>query len=103
MRHTVLAVAAIALGAQVWAQTGPEVVATVDGDPVYQVLPVGAIPAIDVPDFVSGETADAQMLVDEPVIGVVVDGKARAYSMWQLDNHEIVNDTVAGVPIAVTW
>lgn len=40
---------------------------------------------------------------DEPVIGVVVDGVARAYSTWFLDHHEIVNDTFGDEPVAVTW
>jgi hypothetical protein len=27
----------------------------------------------------------------------------RAYSTWQLDRHEIVNDVFEGRPVAVTW
>lgn len=81
----------------------PEVVATVGGDDVYQVLPVGAIPAIDQPEVVSGGEADRQMRPEEPVLGLVVHGKARAYSLWQLDAHEIVNDQMAGTAIAATW
>jgi hypothetical protein len=34
---------------------------------------------------------------------LIVGGEARAYSLWQLDAHEIVNDEVAGTAIAVTW
>jgi hypothetical protein len=81
----------------------PEVVATVGGDDVYQVLPVGAIPAIDDPTFVSGAAANAQMSAGEPVLGIVLDGEARAYSLWQLDAHEIVNDEIKGTAIAATW
>ena len=81
----------------------PEVVATVGGDDVYQVLPVGAIPAIDDPSFVSGAAANAQMSPGEPVLGIVLDGEARAYSLWQLDAHEIVNDEIKGTAIAATW
>jgi hypothetical protein len=84
-------------------QPEPEVVATIGGDDVFQVLPVGEIPAIDDPEFVSGKKADRQMRPEEPVLGVVVDGEARAYSLWQLDNHEIVNDRFAGTSIAATW
>jgi len=98
---TVLVFAAVAqLGAQ---RPEPKVVATVDGDDVYQVLPVGKIPAIDDPEFVRGAEADAQMKSNEPVLGVVVDGDARAYSLWQLDAHEIVNDEIRGTAIAATW
>ena len=47
---------------------------------------------------------EMDMLPDEPVLGVVgQDGTAVAYSAWQLDGHEIVNDVVDGVPIAATW
>ena len=81
----------------------PKVVATVDGDDVYQAVPVGAIPAIDNPTFVSGAAANAQMSAGEPVLGIVLDGEARAYSLWQLDAHEIVNDEIKGTAIAATW
>ena len=81
----------------------PEVVATVGGDEVYQVVPVGKIPAIDEPEFVSGKRATHQMRSDEPVLGVMVNGEARAYSLWQLDRHEIVNDEISGTAIAATW
>lgn len=84
-------------------QPAPEVVATIGGEDVYQLLPVGAIPAIDNPEFVSGANADAQMQSEEPVLGVVIGGEARAYSLWQLDAHEIVNDNIAGRAIAATW
>jgi len=81
----------------------PGVVATIGGEDVYQLLPVGAIPAIDDPEFVSGNDADRQMRAEEPVLGVVIGGEARAYSLWQLDAHEIVNDEIAGRAIAATW
>jgi hypothetical protein len=84
-------------------QRGPDLVATWDGDPVHQVLPPGRIPAISSPTFVTGERASAQMHADEPVIGVVFDGEPRAYSLWQLDTHEIVNDRAGDVAFSVTW
>ena len=81
----------------------PEVYGTFDGDPMYTLLPPGAIPAIDAPQFVTGSEADAQMLPDEPVLGLVIGEDVRAYSLWQLDSHEIVNDVVGGVAVAATW
>ena len=75
----------------------------VDGDPVYEVLPPGAIPVITDPVYVTGEEASRQMSPDEPVMGILYGGEARAYSLWQLDAHEIVNDEIVGTPIAVTW
>jgi len=81
----------------------PEVYGTFHGDPMYTVLPLDAIPAITEPQFLGGEEAAAQMSADEPVLGLVVGGEARAYSLWQLDSHEIVNDVVGGVALAATW
>ena len=81
----------------------PEVHGVFGGEEMYSVLPPDAIAAIRAPDFVSGEEADAQMSPAEPVLGVVLDGKAHAYSLWQLDGHEIVNDMLAGRAIAATW
>ena len=81
----------------------PEIYGTFQGDPMYTVLPLDAIPAITEPQFVSGEEAAARMSADEPVLGLVLGGEARAYSLWQLDSHEIVNDVVGGVALAATW
>lgn len=81
----------------------PKVYGEFQGDPMYTVLPPGAIPAIEQPSFVEGDEAKAQMAAAEPVIGVVIDGDVRAYSTWQLDGHEIVNDVVGGVALAATW
>lgn len=81
----------------------PEVHGTFQGDPMYTVLPPEAIAAIDDPVFVTGEAAAAQMQPEEPVVGLARGEDVRAYSLWQLDAHEIVNDTVGGVPVAVTW
>jgi hypothetical protein len=86
------------------AQLGnPEIYDTIDGDPIYRLLPPNAIPAILNPEYVSGEEADNQMQDTEPVLGLIMNGRAMAYSLWQLDAHEIVNDVVNDVPIAVTW
>jgi hypothetical protein len=43
------------------------------------------------------------MAPEEPVFGLVVGDEARAYSLWQLDRHEIVNDRVGGIAFAATW
>jgi hypothetical protein len=74
----------------------------IDGDPVMRGLPRDAIPAIDRPEFVVAKEATF-MRDDEPVIGVSIGGEARAYSAWLLNAHEIVNDTIGGRAIAVTW
>lgn len=43
------------------------------------------------------------MPFDEPVIGVSINGQSRAYSVYLLNSHEVVNDTVGGIPVAITW
>ena len=73
-----------------------------DGDRVYSLLGPDSIPAIDEPDMVTAQGADF-MADDEQVLGVVVGGQAAAYSIWHLDRHEIVNDTLGDEPLAVTW
>ena len=70
---------------------------------IVTLLPRDGIPAIDDPQFLSSTEADDFYDPDELVIGVEFDGDARAYSVPFLSNHEIVNDTVSGVKIAVTW
>ncbi|MEX0785753.1 MAG: DUF3179 domain-containing protein [Dehalococcoidia bacterium] len=39
----------------------------------------------------------------EPVIAVEINGEARAYPLGILTRHEIANDVVGGVPVAVTF
>jgi hypothetical protein len=76
---------------------------TIDGTPVITVLPKEAIPAIDRPEFLSVQEADRDLKDDEPVLGVRRGKVARAYSLWQLNHHEIVNDQVGDLPLAITW
>ncbi len=75
----------------------------IDGSPMYIVLPRDEIPALFEPEFLRGEEADAQMEPDEPILGVFDGVTARAYSLWQLNHHEVVNDMLGDVPIAATW
>ena len=64
--------------------------------------PKDGIPSIDQPVFVS--VADAVDLTpSEPVIGLTVNGESRAYPLRVLTWHEIVNDVIGGVPVAVTY
>ncbi len=65
--------------------------------------PKDGIPSIDAPSFVSTEAAREWVEPQEPVIALVVEGTARAYPLQILTFHEIVNDRVGGVPVAVTF
>ncbi len=66
-------------------------------------VPKDGIPPIYDPQF--GPIAEVDRLYEgtEPVISVAIDGKARAYPLGILMTHEIVNDELAGKPIAVTY
>ena len=64
--------------------------------------PKDGIPSIDKPRTVA--IAEAGNLTDtEPVIGLVLNGKARAYPLRIMIWHEIVNDELGGVPVTVTY
>ncbi len=61
------------------------------------------IPSIDDPKFVNINEADKFLRNDDPVLGLDYKGVARAYPHRIMNWHEIVNDTVAGEPILVTY
>jgi len=65
--------------------------------------PKDGIPALDRPRFVAPEAARAWLKPVEPVIVLRIGREARAYPLQILMFHEIVNDTVEGVPVAVTF
>ena len=64
--------------------------------------PRDGIPSIDKPAF--GTVQDNETLgPNEPVIQLDLNGDVRAYPLRILTWHEIVNDVVGGVPVAVTY
>jgi len=64
--------------------------------------PKDGIPAIDEPTFQAA--VDVDWLDDpEPVIVITIDGITRGYPIQILMWHEIVNDSFAGTPVAVTF
>lgn len=46
---------------------------------------------------------EVRLAAGTKVIGVFVAGEARAYPLFILSNHQIVNDTVGGTPIGASW
>ena len=70
---------------------------------IVTLLPFDRIRSIEDPLFLGRERADDLYDSDELVLGVEIDGDARAYSVPLLSKHEVVNDVVGGKPIAVTW
>ncbi len=66
-----------------------------------QVLPRDAIAPVYDPSFVPGR--DIGWPDDAQVIGVELDGEAKAYPVSFLNGREMVVDEIAGLPILVTW
>jgi hypothetical protein len=70
-----------------------------------------AIPAMVSPEVMTVRETEAfnqehrgnYLVSDDRVIGVTLGGESRAYPLRVLNWHEIVNDSLGGVPIAVTY
>ena len=65
-------------------------------------VPRDGIPPIDNPQFYP-VASDKQLSAHSPVIALEINGDARAYPLEVLTRHEIVNDVVGQVPVAVTF
>lgn len=97
---------AFAEGPPAWAGAWPDTDFSRHSVPLEEIIsggpPRDGIPSIDDPRFVP--LVDATDLAPrEPVLGLNVGGDARAYPIRILMWHEIVNDIVGGVPVAVTY
>ena len=68
---------------------------------VEQILPRGRIAAVLDPQFVTA--AEAELPDDAWVLGVAVDGVAKAYSLNLLNRHEVVNDRTGDAAYAAVW
>ncbi len=64
--------------------------------------PRDGIPALTNPDYVSAAKAD-YMRPDEQILGVFLNGVARAYPTRVLSWHEVVNDEFGDEPVLVSW
>jgi Protein of unknown function (DUF3179) len=62
-----------------------------------------AIRPVEAPSFVAAGEAASFLRPKDSVVSVVIAGDARAYPMSVLLWHQVVNDTVGGVPITVTY
>lgn len=101
MRRSLVVVAIFALAALPPAAGAAQ---TSTDDPpagVEQLLPRGRIAAIFEPRFVAASEAEID---DEAwVLGVLIDGRARAYSLNLLNRHEVVNDRLGNTAFAAVW
>jgi hypothetical protein len=84
--------------------TTPPATAEAIDEPEYtwvQLLGQDDIRPIYAPEFVPAD--EAGYTDDELVMGVVIEGEAKAYPVGLLNRREMVNDELAGIPILVTW
>ncbi len=65
--------------------------------------PPDGIPPIDNPTFDSIADTDEWLADVQPVIALAVGDEAKAYPLAILTRHEIANDEIAGMPVAVTF
>ncbi len=64
--------------------------------------PKDGIPSIDNPQFT--DVSNANFMSDsDTVIGLHINGESKAYPLFILVWHEIVNDTIGGTPVSVTY
>lgn len=65
--------------------------------------PPDGIPPLDAPVFIDVAGVGDQLEGAESVVALEINGDARAYPVRVMIWHEIVNDTVGGVPVSVTY
>src|SRR5260370_41233687 len=71
-------------------------------DEIKTILTQDAIPALIKPTYLAASQA-SDMYDREMVIGVVINGDARAYPLATMSVHEIADDDIGGQPVALTW
>ncbi len=74
--------------------------------PGLPIIPWGKrdhFPVIRRPEYWTLKQAEGNLAHDEPILGLVIGNEARAYSTNQLNEHEMVIDTLADTPVLVTY
>lgn len=66
-------------------------------------VPRDGIPPIYKPQFGTVSQADSWLTDKEPVAALEIGSERRAYPLRILIWHEIVNDTISGIPVAITY
>jgi Protein of unknown function (DUF3179) len=74
----------------------------IDMDEVTDVIAADQIPSNDNPQFMLAAD-EIRIPGNEPVVALELNGISRAYPLRYLMWHEIVNDTIGGLPVAVTF
>jgi Protein of unknown function (DUF3179) len=69
---------------------------------VWGGVPVDGIPSLDYPKLI--EASEASYLKDnDPVFGVSINGDVRAYPLRIMGWHEMFNEVIGGVPVALAY
>ena len=84
-----------------WVGLGSAMLADDLPEGVEQILERGKIAAIFNPEFVTAE--EAEIADDAWILGVEIEGQARAYSLNLLNRHEVVNDQIGDKTFAAVW
>ncbi|MBL4752925.1 MAG: DUF3179 domain-containing protein [Flavobacteriales bacterium] len=86
---------------QIWATDTSN--ASVPISEFLALLPRDGIPPIYEPKYWGKDAADSVFFEHEPVISIEIEGESRGYPLSILMFHEIVNDVVGGIPVAITY
>ncbi len=70
---------------------------------IHVSVPRDTIPALSKPHFVAAQEVRGKLNDSDRVLGVFLNGEARAYPVRIVNWHEAVNDIVGGQPILVSW
>ena len=66
-------------------------------------LPVDGVGALTDPKMAPSAIADSYLTPDELVLGVELNGDAKAYPLRILDWHEVINDVIGNTPVTVAY
>ena len=74
------------------------------GEPFHGLIQYRAKDAKEaIVDPVLLNSSDAVVAAGTKVIGVFINGEARAYPLFILNNHQVVNDEVGDTPLSASW
>ena len=85
----------------VYRELAPDTEHDVNPRALFQALWRDAIPPVYDPEIVGAD--EAGLSLHELVIGIEINGEARAYPVGVMREREIANDKLGGIPIVVTW
>ena len=74
---------------------------TVDRGEYRELIARDVIVPVYEPRYVEAE--EANLVDQELVMGVEINGEAKAFPIGLIRSREIVNDTIGGVPLLITW